>query len=385
MLDDFEILSLDIKLSINIARGTIAKNSSGYGLSIITVTTILEPDAAPAGNVIIGGVYDLSPSGATFAPPLPLVMHYDEDALPEGINEKNLLIATWDNELKAWVPVECQVDTKNNQILAFISHFSRYTILADTRNANFTLSEISVNPAQVNTGESVTVAVKVANTGNVTGDYQVVLKLNGAVKETKSVTLAPGANMIVSFNLKGDEAGTYSVDIDSLHASFTVTGITAKFEVKGLSISPAEINPGEFAVISVTVTNTGESKGKYLLNIKLNTSVVETREIEIAGKASQEVMLKVKSDTPGKNIVEIDGLIGGFIVRGESAPSAQIPLPAATTANVATPEMTPTLDTSAPAVTIEPNNETKLWIYWVIGGGILLIAACVFIIIRQIK
>ncbi len=383
MLDDIEILSIDIKLSMNLTRGTIAKNSSGWGLSIITVTTIMEPDAAPAGNLIIGGVYDLSPSGATFAPPLPLIMHYDESAIPEGVDEENLYLATWDESLRTWVRVDCQVDIKNNQILAFISHFSRYTILADTRNANFTISDISVNPAQINTGESVTVSVKVANTGNITGDHQAVLKLNGAAQETKSVSLSPNTNTMVSFNLKGGESGTYSVDIETLHTSFTVTGMPAKFEVKGLSISPAEINPGEFTVISITVTNNGESEGKYLLNLKINTSIVETREIEITGKASQEVMLKVKSDAPGKNIVEIDGLTGSFIVRGEAAPPAQIPLPAATAANAATTEMTSAPDTSAPAITTEPDKETKskLWIYGVLGGGILLIAACVLIII----
>jgi hypothetical protein len=309
-------------------------------------------------------------------------MHYDESAIPEGVDEENLYLATWDESLKTWVRVDCQVDTKNNQILAFIPHFSRYTILADTRSAKFTLSDITVNPAQVNTGESVNVSVKVANTGNITGDYQAVFKLNGAVQETKSVTLAAGTNTTVSFNLKGGESGTYSVDIDNLHATFTVTGKPASFEVKGLSISPAEINPGEFAIISVTVTNTGESEGKYLLNLKLNTGVVETREIEIAGKASQEVMLKVKSDTPGKNIVEIDGLTGSFIVRGETASPAQITLPAGKVAGVEMPSIT---DTSTPAITPEPDKEanSKLWLYGVLAGGIILIAACVYLIVWQ--
>jgi hypothetical protein len=47
--------------------------------------------------------------------------------------------------------------------------------------------------------------------------------------------------------------------------------------------------------------------------------------------------------------------------------------------------MPSTTDTSTPAITPEPDKEanSKLWLYGVLAGGIILIAACVYLIVWQ--
>ena len=67
------------------------------------------------------------------------------------------------------------------------------------------------------------ISVIVSNTGEQTGKYSVVLKINNAVEETKEVTLAAGANQKVTFTVTGKAAGTYAVDVSGLTGSFTVT------------------------------------------------------------------------------------------------------------------------------------------------------------------
>jgi hypothetical protein len=379
---DVEAQSLDSKLTLALPYGTIAKNKLGVRLSSITVTTLAEPNAPPAGKSFIGSVYELGPSGATFNPPLQLTLKYKDIDIPDGLNEGKLYLATWDDTAKTWLRIEFTLDANANMFTTKIPHFSQYAILAATQTANFTLSDIKVSPAQINPGESAVVSVRVTNTGNLTGDYQVVLKINSAVQETKTVTLEASANTTVSFNLVGGKEGTYSVDIDNMHTSFTVAGKPAAFKVESFTITPAEINPGEFTSISVNVTNTGESEGKYALTLKINTKEVETKEITLSGASSQQVVFKATSDTPGKKIIEINGLIGGLNVKGEVPPPSQIPLPLANTESAVKATTTSTPQTSAPASTPEPGTTTtsNAWIFGIIAGGVLLVAACALFI-----
>ena len=88
--------------------------------------------------------------------------------------------------------------------------------------ATFITSDLSVTPAEVNIGEAVTISVLVANTGDLSGTYQVALMINNAVIATKEVTLTGGAKQQVTFTTTRDAAGRYSVTIDRLSGAFVV-------------------------------------------------------------------------------------------------------------------------------------------------------------------
>ena len=69
----------------------------------------------------------------------------------------------------------------------------------------------------------VTITVSVANTGGTEGTYTVVLKINGVKEAEKNVTIAAGKSQDVSFSVTKEQAGSYSVTVDGLSGSFTVT------------------------------------------------------------------------------------------------------------------------------------------------------------------
>lgn len=166
-----------------------------------------------------------------------------------------------------------------------------------------------------------------------------------------------------------------------------MAGKPASFKVESLSISPPEINIGEWASISVNVTNTGESEGKYLLTLKINTKEIDAREISLAGETSQRVTFKSTSNTPGKKIVEINGLIGGFIVKGEVQPPQQIPLPLEKTETNVKPETGSIPQVPSPAASQELVKTTgsKAWVFGVIAGGVLLVASVTVYLTRRRK
>jgi hypothetical protein len=110
--------------------------------------------------------------------------------------------------------------------------------------AAFSVSNLLITPPEVETQEAVAITVSVANTGGTAGSYSVVLKINGATVEEKSVTLAAGSSQDVSFSVTKEEAGSYSVDVNGLTGSFTVTAAAPPEEIE-MAIASAAFQDGE--------------------------------------------------------------------------------------------------------------------------------------------
>jgi len=88
--------------------------------------------------------------------------------------------------------------------------------------ATFATSGLSITPAEVETGETITISIVVANTGDLSGSYKVALRIDNVVVGTEEVTLGGGASQKVSFSTTKAVGGTYAVDIDGLSGTFLV-------------------------------------------------------------------------------------------------------------------------------------------------------------------
>ena len=96
-----------------------------------------------------------------------------------------------------------------------------FTVVAPALAA-FSVSDLSIKPAQVKPGEAVTISLLVSNTGDESGEYIVSLKINGVEEAEKSVTIAAGGSEIITFSVTKGETGNYSVSVNVLSGSFTV-------------------------------------------------------------------------------------------------------------------------------------------------------------------
>jgi len=189
------------------------------------------------------------------------------------------------------------------------------TATARTR-AQFTLSNLSVTPAQVNVGGTVTVQVAVKNIGDLEGTTTVDLLVNGVKEQSKSVTLAGGASATVSFSVTKTTAGSYTVKVGDLTGSFTVVKppTPAAFTFTGLVVSPVEVKPGDEVTVSVIVKNTGEQSGTYSAELKMDGVTKETKAGVLAGGASTTVTFKVSSQIEGTHTVQVGDLTVSFKV-----------------------------------------------------------------------
>lgn len=93
--------------------------------------------------------------------------------------------------------------------------------------AAFSVSNLTIQPVEVQPKETVTITVLVANTGGWVGSYTIVLKVNGVKEAEKRVTIAAGESQVVSFTVAKEDPGSYSVTADGLSGSFTISAAPA--------------------------------------------------------------------------------------------------------------------------------------------------------------
>ena len=87
---------------------------------------------------------------------------------------------------------------------------------------DFRLSNLEINPSKVDSGEKVVITAKIANVGGTQGSYTAELKVDDCTAETEKVTVAAGADSILSFGICADLPGTYTVTLGELNGIFMV-------------------------------------------------------------------------------------------------------------------------------------------------------------------
>ncbi len=213
--------SADGMVKIEIPKDTVGKDRNGGRLRFITIKKQDAPAESPTDCEYVCLAYSIGPTGATLEPFGYLVFFYDDSNVPADVAEGNMVLVTWQDG--AWVELEdCVVDPGENSITAPISHFSVFTAIAHTSPASIGVAGMTVTPSEVQLGAPVAVSVTATNSGDLTDNYTVVLKVNNTAVQEKLVTLKGGESQKVSFTVTQDIAGEYIVSVGGLSGKFTV-------------------------------------------------------------------------------------------------------------------------------------------------------------------
>ena len=216
-----QLKTSDGNLTLDIAKGIRLLDSLGKALKTLSVT--LEPSPSPSGEAIIVA-YNLGLNGATFSPAITLIIKYDPATLPEGVAEKALYIAYWDGS--KWIALTTTVNAEANNASCKPSHFTTFAVLAKLTPppplAYFEVRNLDISPSQVRIGENVIISAQIANTGGVSGEYTLMVNVEGLLETSQVITLAPEQSQEVSFTVTRDTPGSYQVEIGGLQGSFVV-------------------------------------------------------------------------------------------------------------------------------------------------------------------
>ncbi|KXA97986.1 hypothetical protein AKJ39_02680 [candidate division MSBL1 archaeon SCGC-AAA259J03] len=96
------------------------------------------------------------------------------------------------------------------------------TIKNNPAPADFSLTDLSIDPENPKPGEIVTISTKVRNHGEQTDDYEIELLIENRRENTETVELDPNTAKIVQFTTSRENEKTYRVKVNDLTGSFTV-------------------------------------------------------------------------------------------------------------------------------------------------------------------
>jgi hypothetical protein len=170
-------------------------------------------------------------------------------------------------------------------------------------------AELVISHIQAKVGETVTISADVSNTGTVSGNYTMDLKVNGLSEETKTVQVNADSTETVTFEVTKNNPGTYSINMGSLSGNFTVL-TPAAFTISNLVISPQQVLPDRDVSITCSVTNSGEVDDYCPVILKIDGISVNSKNITVSAGSTELVTFSYCNDVVGSYNVEIGDLSG---------------------------------------------------------------------------
>ncbi|MCW4014781.1 MAG: hypothetical protein NWF06_00245 [Candidatus Bathyarchaeota archaeon] len=178
--------------------------------------------------------------------------------------------------------------------------------------AEFQVTELTINPSSVLADELVEISVKVTNVGETSGTYTVNLKIDGAIQETKDVTVSGGATELVEFEVTETSSGTHTVEIADQVNSFTVESsapASGNIKVYSLAVKPYEVWEGESVTIKAKASNLANAPGTLQLRVLIGGEVETTKTVQLAaGETEVPIEFSVTAGTQGGYSVKLVNL-----------------------------------------------------------------------------
>ncbi|MFA5056253.1 MAG: GLUG motif-containing protein [Dehalococcoidia bacterium] len=126
---DVYAISPEGNVSIHIPAGTTALFGNGSPLTELNVDSIDYCPGPPDGKTVIAA-FDFHPDGATFDPAIEITVTYDPDALPEGTDASQLVIAFYNETTGTWEYLNGTVNPDTNTITFSVTHFTIFAVMA---------------------------------------------------------------------------------------------------------------------------------------------------------------------------------------------------------------------------------------------------------------
>jgi hypothetical protein len=113
----------DDEIELHVPAGALQNNERIIVKKIHGQLPIGESDSgeALAEAIPISTAYDFGPDGILFQKPVTVTLKYDEKAIPEGMDEKNVVMLYFDGQ--KWMKVDGKQNEKNNTISASVNGF----------------------------------------------------------------------------------------------------------------------------------------------------------------------------------------------------------------------------------------------------------------------
>jgi hypothetical protein len=140
--------------------------------------------------------------------------------------------------------------------------------------AEFDISDGSLARQSILAGESMTVSAQVENIGDVDGEFDALLFVQGERVGANSLTLDAGESQQVTFREAFPEPGTYAVEISGARAGEVVVERPPTLRVTSTTINETTILENGTARINARIGNTGDRRGTFTVDLQVDGEVV---------------------------------------------------------------------------------------------------------------
>ena len=176
--------------------------------------------------------------------------------------------------------------------------------------AQLAFEETSTNSPVVE-GEELEVTTTVANTGGVSADQPVELRINDETVDSSDVSLIGGEDRAVTlvWQTEAGDAGEYVATVagDGVSRSADVTVLRgARFEVN-ITSTNSPVSGGESVEVTATVTNTGDVSGSQSVTLTADGVERDSQELTLESGESREITVSwaTAEVEPGEYDVEV--------------------------------------------------------------------------------
>jgi hypothetical protein len=145
---------------------------------------------------------------------------YNVPLMVNGVadDRKNVTLAPGATELLTFTLTRSHPGTYNISVGSWESTM----VIEKPSPAEFRISNLEVNPTEVEAGDNIVVSAKIANVGGTQGSYTAELKVDGTTIETEELSISAGTDYKLAFKLCECSPGTYIVSLGNLTSQLVV-------------------------------------------------------------------------------------------------------------------------------------------------------------------
>ncbi|MFC1893279.1 thioredoxin family protein [Chloroflexota bacterium] len=136
LIANASLASPDGAVILSIDKGTRLLDKDNNPLSSIWIKTEQEQFVPPQDAHIIGVVYNLGPQDAFFDRPLKLTLSYNPEEIPEGVQESEVYIIPYDENIGWGKYSYKRVETDKHRVTTQIERMTRYSVLAPIKTSS---------------------------------------------------------------------------------------------------------------------------------------------------------------------------------------------------------------------------------------------------------
>src|SRR3990170_2738238 len=135
------------------------------------------------------------------------------------------------------------------------------------RPAEFTLSNLTIDPVEADVDEPISISANVTNTGDLEGNYTASLTINDQPRDNQTVLLQGGETSAIEFIDTESSEGNYSARVGNLTGLFKIKPSVSNITLSRLFVNPKEAWIGDEINIQVFAKSSGSTN--ETLTVKL--------------------------------------------------------------------------------------------------------------------